>query len=155
MKNTDVYPQRTTFAGVSVDSTSLLIKYTYAGDSDFDGDADGVDIGNWATGFTGELGGMDATKTWHQGDWDYDGDVDGVDAGLWAVAFTGELGGGGLRPGGGEGGGGEASDDLQGGREAIGPVEVDGPVDPDAIAILQDIANSSVPELYDVAWLWA
>jgi hypothetical protein len=84
-----------TFAGHSVDASSVLIKYTYAGDADLDGDADGVDIGTWATNFTGELGGT-GSMVWTQGDWDYDGDVDGVDAGLWAQAFTGELGGGGL-----------------------------------------------------------
>ncbi|HEY7091525.1 MAG TPA: PEP-CTERM sorting domain-containing protein, partial [Tepidisphaeraceae bacterium] len=86
---------KTTFAGQSVDTSSILIKYTYAGDADLDGDADGVDIGTWATNFTGELGGT-GSEVWTQGDWDYDGDVDGVDAGLWAQAFTGELGGGGL-----------------------------------------------------------
>ncbi|HEY7089194.1 MAG TPA: LamG-like jellyroll fold domain-containing protein [Tepidisphaeraceae bacterium] len=86
---------KTSFGGVSVDSSSILIKYTYAGDSDLDGDADGVDIGTWATNFTGELGGT-GSMVWTQGDWDYDGDVDGVDAGLWAQAFTGELGGAGL-----------------------------------------------------------
>ena len=82
---------------MSVDSTSVLIKFTYAGDADLDGDADGVDIGKWAINFTGELGGgPTATRVWSQGDWDYDGDVDGVDAGLWATTFTGELGGNGL-----------------------------------------------------------
>jgi hypothetical protein len=86
---------KTTFAGQSVDTSSILIKFTYAGDADLDGDADGVDIGTWATNFTGELGGS-GSAVWTQGDWDYDGDVDGVDAGLWAQAFTGELGGAGL-----------------------------------------------------------
>ncbi|HEY7087752.1 MAG TPA: autotransporter-associated beta strand repeat-containing protein, partial [Tepidisphaeraceae bacterium] len=86
---------KSTFGGVSVDTSSILVKYTYAGDADLDGDADGVDIGTWATNFTGELGGT-GSAVWTQGDWDYDGDVDGVDAGLWAQAFTGELGGGGL-----------------------------------------------------------
>jgi len=82
------------FSGQPVDPTSILLKLTTAGDADFDGDTDGVDIGTWAVNFTGELGGT-GTMTWAQGDWDYDGDVDGVDAGLWATAFTGELGGGG------------------------------------------------------------
>jgi hypothetical protein len=86
---------RSTFAGQSVDATSILIHYTRYGDADLDGDTDGVDIGNWSINFTGELGGT-GTKVWSQGDWDYDGDVDGVDSGLWAQAFTGELGGGGL-----------------------------------------------------------
>ncbi|HEY7089166.1 MAG TPA: glycosyl hydrolase family 28 protein, partial [Tepidisphaeraceae bacterium] len=86
---------KSTFAGQSVDTSSVLVKYTYAGDADLDGDADGVDIGTWATNFTGELGGT-GSMVWTQGDWDYDGDIDGVDAGLWAQAFTGELGGAGL-----------------------------------------------------------
>ncbi|HEY7089911.1 MAG TPA: hypothetical protein VH518_17575, partial [Tepidisphaeraceae bacterium] len=68
---------KVTFAGQSVDSSSILIKFTYAGDADLDGDADGVDIGTWATNFTGELGGT-GSAVWTQGDWDYDGDVDGV-----------------------------------------------------------------------------
>src|SRR5262249_6053265 len=114
---------KTTFAGVAPDSTSILIKYTYAGDSDLDGDADGVDIGTWATNFTGELGGV-GTQVWTQGDWDYDGDVDGVDAGLWAQAFTGELGGAGL-----------------------GDVVVNDPnIAPGAAAILRGMGITVVPE---------
>jgi hypothetical protein len=83
---------RTVFSGQSVDSTMVLVKFTYAGDADLDGDADGVDIGIWATKFTGEVGGT-GSSAWTDGDWDYDGDVDGVDAGLWSQAFTGDLGG--------------------------------------------------------------
>jgi hypothetical protein len=111
------------FSGQSVDSTSVLVKYTYYGDADLDGDADGVDIGTWATNFTGELGGS-GPKHWTDGDWDYDGDVDGVDAGLWAQAFTGELGGGGL-----------------------GSVVVDDPtIAPAAAAILRGMGIAVIPE---------
>jgi hypothetical protein len=92
------------------------------GDSDLDGDADGVDIGTWAVNFTGELGGT-GSKTWAQGDWDYDGDVDGVDAGLWAQAFTGELGGGGLSS-----------------------ITIDSPINPQAAAILQGMGITVIPE---------
>ncbi|HEY7091117.1 MAG TPA: autotransporter-associated beta strand repeat-containing protein [Tepidisphaeraceae bacterium] len=114
---------KTTFAGVAPDSTSVLIKYTYAGDADLDGDADGVDIGTWATNFTGELGGT-GSQVWTQGDWDYDGDVDGVDAGLWAQAFTGELGGSGL-----------------------GDLVVNDPnIAPGAAAILREMGITVVPE---------
>ncbi|HEY7087098.1 MAG TPA: hypothetical protein VH518_03355 [Tepidisphaeraceae bacterium] len=86
---------RSQFNGIPIDSSTAFLKYTYLGDADLDGDADGVDIGTWAVNFTGEMGGT-GSMLWTQGDWDYDGDVDGVDAGLWAAAFTGELGGGGL-----------------------------------------------------------
>jgi autotransporter-associated beta strand protein len=114
---------KSTFAGQSVDTSSILVKYTYAGDADLDGDADGVDIGTWATNFTGELGGT-GSMVWTQGDWDYDGDVDGVDAGLWAQAFTGELGGAGL-----------------------GSLVVDDPnIAPGAAAILRGMGITVVPE---------
>jgi hypothetical protein len=111
------------FKGVAADNSSILIKYTYYGDADLDGDADGVDIGNWATNFTGELGGA-GSKVWTQGDWDYDGDVDGVDAGRWAQTFTGELGGGGL-----------------------GSFVIDNPnISPAAAAILRGMGVTVVPE---------
>ena len=86
-----------TFSGQAIDDTTVVVKYTFFGDADLDGDVDGLDIGTWATNFTGELGGA-GTSVWTQGDWDYDGDVDGLDAGAWATNFTGELGGGGLGP---------------------------------------------------------
>jgi fibronectin-binding autotransporter adhesin len=75
-----------TFAGVD-----SLVKYTYFGDSDLDGDVDGVDVGQWSGNFTGAGG--SSTKLWTEGDWDYDGDVDGVDVGLWSGNFTGSGGG--------------------------------------------------------------
>jgi hypothetical protein len=129
---------KTSFAGVPVESDDILVKWTFQGDADLDGDADGVDIGTWATNFTGELGGT-GTMVWTQGDWDYDRDVDGVDAGAWAQDFTGELGGvsggGALRPGGG-GGGGDHIDD------------------PDIAALLQLHADTDVPLLKDWESLW-
>jgi hypothetical protein len=113
----------TSYKGLPVDADSVIIKYTYPGDGDLDGDADGVDIGTWATNFTGELGGT-GTKVWTQGDWDYDGDADGVDAGIWAQNFTGELGGGGL-----------------------GSLVIDEPnINPAAAAILRGMGITVVPE---------
>ncbi|HEY7090323.1 MAG TPA: PEP-CTERM sorting domain-containing protein [Tepidisphaeraceae bacterium] len=111
------------FSGEAVDATAVLVRWTRVGDADLDGDADGVDIGTWATNFTGELGGT-GTKLWTQGDWDYDGDADGVDAGLWAQAFTGELGGAGL-----------------------GSLVIDDPnIAPGAAAILRGMGVTVVPE---------
>src|SRR4029079_4980851 len=75
----------TSFDGQTIDGTTLIVKYPFPGDANLDGDADGVDIGTWATNFTGELGsGPSATMSWTQGDWDYDGDVDGGDGGARA-----------------------------------------------------------------------
>jgi autotransporter-associated beta strand protein len=81
----------TSFKGVNVGPTDVLVKYTYYGDADLDGDVDGNDVGRWATNFTGSGG--STTKSWVEGDWDYDGDVDGNDVGRWAVNFTGSGGG--------------------------------------------------------------
>jgi autotransporter-associated beta strand protein len=81
----------TSFKGVNVGPTDVLVKYTYYGDADLDGDVDGNDVGRWATNFTGSGG--STSKTWVEGDWDYDGDVDGNDVGRWAVNFTGSGGG--------------------------------------------------------------
>jgi autotransporter-associated beta strand protein len=81
----------TSFKGVDVGPTDVLVTYTYYGDADLDGDVDGNDVGRWATNFTGSGG--STTKTWVEGDWDYDGDVDGNDVGRWAVNFTGSGGG--------------------------------------------------------------
>lgn len=118
-----------TFHNLTLTANETIVKYTYYGDSDLDGDADGVDIGRWATNFTGDLGGA-GSSVWTQGDWDYDGDVDGVDAGLWATSFTGELGGGGL-----------------------GTLFIDQPIAPGAAAILQSMGINVVPEPLGIALL--
>jgi hypothetical protein len=47
--NAVLSPVKTSFAGQSVDSSSLLIKYTWFGDSDLDGDVDVADLGSLAT----------------------------------------------------------------------------------------------------------
>ena len=86
-----------TLSGRSYDADSVLVKFTYRGDADLDGDSDLGDLGFWADSFTGDLG-SPATPTtfWTQGDWDYDGDTDLDDLGFWSSTFTGDLGGGGL-----------------------------------------------------------
>ena len=86
-------------SGQTFDADSVLVKYTYRGDADLDGDSDLDDLGHWANSFTGDLGlGPVAAPTtlWTQGDWDYDGDTDLDDLGFWSSTFTGDLGGGGL-----------------------------------------------------------
>jgi hypothetical protein len=87
----------TEFGGQTIDATAVVIKYTFEGDAQLDGDVDLDDVGPWSVNFTGELGGgAGATKVWGQGDWDNDGDVDLDDVGKWSTNFTGELGGTGL-----------------------------------------------------------
>jgi hypothetical protein len=59
-----------TFDGQSVDPTTLLVKYTYYGDTNLDGKVDQTDFQNF-------LDGLAATgSTWFQGDFTYDGTVD-------------------------------------------------------------------------------
>jgi hypothetical protein len=65
------------FAGQTVDATSLLIKFTYFGDSDLDGDVDVADLGALATHWQ-------VDGTWTGGDFDYNGVVDVNDLGLLA-----------------------------------------------------------------------
>ena len=64
------------FNGATVDATAIVIKYTYAGDVNFDGVVDGSDYGtldNWIQ-FPGTSGFMN-------GDVNYDGIIDGADYG--------------------------------------------------------------------------
>jgi fibronectin-binding autotransporter adhesin len=83
--------------GQAFDADSVLVKYTYRGDADLDGDADLVDLSRWAESFSGSLANPEIPTTlWTQGDWDYDGDTDLVDLSLWSANFTGNLNGGGL-----------------------------------------------------------
>jgi hypothetical protein len=110
-----------------VDDTSVLVRYTYFGDGDLDGDVYLEDVGPWAVNFTGELGGSAAaTKVWNEGDWDYDGDVDLDDVGKWSTNFTGELGGTGL-------------------GAAVLSIDASG-LHPTALGVLQGLGVTLVPE---------
>jgi fibronectin-binding autotransporter adhesin len=81
--------------GQTYDADSVLVKYTFLGDADLDGDTDLNDLGLWASSFTGDLGNPVTPSTfWTSGDFDYDGDTDLNDLGLWSSTFTGDLGGG-------------------------------------------------------------
>jgi hypothetical protein len=72
---------------------SVLVRQTYQGDADLDGDVDGDDAARHV--WTGELGNpVVPVALWTSGDWDYDGDGDGEDLGVWSLNFTGELNGG-------------------------------------------------------------
>ncbi len=66
------------FSGVGVDATSVLIKYTYSGDANLDGQVDISDLGRLATAW--QTGGV-----WISGDFNYDEFVDISDLGLLAT----------------------------------------------------------------------
>ena len=88
---------RTSFEGEAVDASSLLVKYTYWGDANFDGqvtfdDYDIIDYYYWFPLPADQMG-------WWTGDLDYDGNVDFDDYDLidYAYWFQGApLAGGGL-----------------------------------------------------------
>jgi hypothetical protein len=64
----------TSFAGLGIDDSSLLIKWTYGGDSNLDGQVDINDLLNLATHYN-----QAGTWAWSQGDFNYDGAVNQAD----------------------------------------------------------------------------
>jgi hypothetical protein len=76
---------KSTFAGQSVDTTSLLIKFTYAGDGNLDGQVDVADLGALASAWQ-------TSAPWTSGDFDYSGFVDVNDLGLLASNWQAGVG---------------------------------------------------------------
>ena len=96
-----------TFAGQSVDNTTVLLRYTYYGDADVSGNVNLVDFGRLASNF-GQTG-----RRWAQGDFNFDGNVNVNDFSLLA----GNMGQTGLGDDFGGGGGGQGNRPSQGGGE--------------------------------------
>ena len=71
-----------TFRGQTVDNTSVLVRYTAAGDGNLDGTVDLTDFTFLAANFNG------TGKTWLQGDYNYDGNVDLTDFTFLASNFN-------------------------------------------------------------------
>lgn len=72
----------TTFRGVSVDTTAILLRYTYTGDANLDGMVNAMDFGALAGNFGSATG-----KIWIQGDFNYDGVVNSLDFAALASNF--------------------------------------------------------------------
>jgi fibronectin-binding autotransporter adhesin len=72
----------TTFEGLSVSSSDVLVKYTYYGDANLDGAVDGSDYSMIDNGYLNGLTG------WQNGDFNYDGVVDGSDYTLIDNSFN-------------------------------------------------------------------
>jgi hypothetical protein len=70
-----------TFAGTSVDSTSVLIRYTKVGDANVDGAVDTLDFNLLAANFS------QSGRRWSQGDFNYNGVTDSTDFNLLANQF--------------------------------------------------------------------
>jgi hypothetical protein len=81
----------TTFGGVAVDATSLLIAPTFAGDSNLDGKVDVTDLGALATHWQ-------QSGVWTDGDFNYDGFVDVSDLGALATNWQAGVSGSALAP---------------------------------------------------------
>lgn len=79
----------TSFDGITVDSTAVLVKYTYAGDATLDGKVDITDLYKLATAWN-------TSGYWTSGDFNYDGVINAVDLSLlslnWQAGTTGALG---------------------------------------------------------------
>jgi hypothetical protein len=77
----------TTFAGEPIDSTSLVIQYTFFGDANLDGQVDVADLGMLASHWQ-------STGVWTRGDFDYSGFVNVSDLGLLASNWQAGAGAG-------------------------------------------------------------
>jgi hypothetical protein len=73
------------FSGQPVDTTSVLVKFTYYGDADLDGDVDVGDLGRLATAWQ-------TADVWTGGDFDLNGSVDVNDLGLLATNWQAGVG---------------------------------------------------------------
>jgi hypothetical protein len=76
---------KTSFAGQSVDPSSVLVKFTYYGDANLDGQVDVVDLGELATHWQ-------SSAAWTGGDFDYNGTVNVNDLGLLASNWQAGVG---------------------------------------------------------------
>ena len=71
-----------TFAGQSIDSTSLILRYTVIGDANLDGTTDTIDFNLLASNFSS------TGARWSKGDFNYDATVDTIDFNLLAANFS-------------------------------------------------------------------
>ncbi len=71
----------TQYAGQTIDSTTIVTRYTVMGDADFSGKTDILDFNVLAANFG------KSNMTWRQGDFDYSGTVDILDFNLLASTF--------------------------------------------------------------------
>ncbi len=74
-----------TFAGQTVDGTAVLVKYTWRGDANLDGQVDISDLGALATAWQ-------TSAPWTGGDFDYSGFVDISDLGILATNWQAGVG---------------------------------------------------------------
>jgi hypothetical protein len=71
------------FAGQSVDGTTIVMRYTYLGDANLDGRVNALDFNALASNF-----GPTAGKVWTQADFNFDGITNSSDFGVLATNFN-------------------------------------------------------------------
>jgi autotransporter-associated beta strand protein/T5SS/PEP-CTERM-associated repeat protein len=71
----------TIYAGQTIDSTTIVTRFTVAGDANFSGKTDIQDFNRLASNFG------KTNKTWYDGDFDYNGTVNIMDFNILAAAF--------------------------------------------------------------------
>jgi hypothetical protein len=88
-----VYGANSSFDGESLGGKdAVLIKYTYYGDTDFNGVVNGADYARLDTTFNQETGTQTDIGGWFNGDFDYNDKADGADYALIDAAFNSQLG---------------------------------------------------------------
>jgi autotransporter-associated beta strand protein len=79
----------TSFDGLAVAPTDVLVKYTYYGDADLNGSVDGSDYSRIDNAYLNNLNSSNAPLTgWYNGDFNYDGVINGSDYTLIDNAFN-------------------------------------------------------------------
>src|SRR5205814_9155372 len=82
-----IYGTSAVFDGFAVADSDVLIKYTYNGDTDFNGKVDGADYARIDTSFNNQVT-QGNIAGWVNGDFDLNGKVDGADYALIDAAFN-------------------------------------------------------------------
>jgi hypothetical protein len=86
-----VYGGGANFDGLPITSGSLLVKFTWYGDTDFNGKVDGADYARVDTSYNSEVISGNISG-WFNGDLDYNNKVDGADYALIDAAFNAQNG---------------------------------------------------------------
>jgi hypothetical protein len=76
------------FEGISPAATDILIKYTYYGDTNLNGEVDGTDFSRVDTAYAADLTTPGQFTGWFNGDFNYDGYINGSDYTLMDNAFN-------------------------------------------------------------------
>jgi hypothetical protein len=81
-------PSGGTFNGEAVDGSAILLKYTYLGDSNLDGNVNALDFNALASNFGTSVVTGAFKPSWTEGDYNFDGTVDSSDFTAMAVNFN-------------------------------------------------------------------